>query len=167
MACALAGDPELLFLDEPTTGLDPQARRQLWDLVEDLKRSRRTVILTTHYMDEAERLCDRIAVMDRGRVIATGTPRELVASLGAEHVVEFGVEGAAPDDPTLASLPGVSGVTHRDGHIALATAELHATVPALLDRLRATDTELTLLTTHSATLEDVFVSLTGRHLRDA
>src|SRR5918992_2870914 len=89
LACALVGDPELLFLDEPTTGLDPQSRRQLWELIEHFKAAGRTILLTTHYMDEAERLADRVAIVDRGRVIALGTPRELIASLEAEHVVEF------------------------------------------------------------------------------
>src|ERR1700733_14115447 len=89
MACALVGDPELLFLDEPTTGLDPQARRHLWDLVDDLKKAGRTIILTTHYMDEAERLCDRVAIMDNGKITALGTPQQLIASVGGEHVVEF------------------------------------------------------------------------------
>ena len=93
LACALVGDPELLFLDEPTTGLDPQARRQLWDLIEEFKRAGRTILLTTHYMDEAERLCERVAIMDHGKVIALGTPRELVASIGVEHVVEFSADG--------------------------------------------------------------------------
>jgi ABC-2 type transport system ATP-binding protein len=166
VACALAGRPELLFLDEPTTGLDPQSRRQLWNVLEGFRAQGRSILLTTHYMDEAHALCDRVGIMDRGRLIALGTPRELVASLGAEHVVEFGVGGPPPPDATLAALPGVSGVTHRDGHIALATAELHETVPALLDSLRAARAELSLLTTHSASLEDVFVALTGRHLRD-
>jgi ABC-2 type transport system ATP-binding protein len=166
VACALAGRPELLFLDEPTTGLDPQSRRQLWNVLERFRAEGRTILLTTHYMDEAHTLCDRVGIMDRGRLIALGTPRELVASLGAEHVVEFGVEGTAPADAALSALPGVSGVTHRNSHISLATAELHATVPALLDCLRAARTSLSLLSTHSATLEDVFVSLTGRHLRD-
>src|SRR3954462_7419934 len=91
LACALVGDPELLFLDEPTTGLDPQSRRQLWDLIERFKAGGRSILLTTHYMEEAERLCDRVAIMDHGRVIAEGTPRELIASLGAEHVLEFAV----------------------------------------------------------------------------
>ena len=91
MACALVGDPELLFLDEPTTGLDPQARRHLWDLVDELKQAGRTIILTTHYMDEAERLCDRVAIMDHGRIIALGTPQQLIASVGGEHIVEFAV----------------------------------------------------------------------------
>ena len=92
MACALVGDPELLFLDEPTTGLDPQARRHLWDLVDELKRAGRTIILTTHYMDEAERLCDRVAIMDHGKIIALGTPQQLIASVGGEHIVEFAVD---------------------------------------------------------------------------
>src|ERR1700728_1681511 len=91
MACALVGDPELLFLDEPTTGLDPQARRHLWDLVDGLKQAGRTIILTTHYMDEAERLCDRVAIMDHGKVIALGTPQQLIASIGGEDIVEFAV----------------------------------------------------------------------------
>ena len=95
LACALVGDPELLFLDEPTTGLDPQARRQLWDLIEEFKRAGRTILLTTHYMDEAERLCDRVAIMDHGKVIALGTPPELIASIGVEHVVEFATDDAA------------------------------------------------------------------------
>ena len=168
MACALAGDPDLLFLDEPTTGLDPQARRQLWDLVDDLKRSRRTVILTTHYMDEAERLCDRIAVMDRGRVIATGTPRDLIASLGAEHVVEFrpARPGANVDAAALARLDGVLEAHHHEGRYRLSVSRLHRSVPALFEHLSRHAIELAELTTRSATLEDVFVSLTGRHLRD-
>jgi ABC-2 type transport system ATP-binding protein len=166
VACALAGRPDLLFLDEPTTGLDPQSRRQLWNVLQRFRSEGRTILLTTHYMDEAHVLCDRVGIMDRGRLIALGTPRELVASLGAEHVVEFGVEGVAPPEAALHALPGVHGVTNRDGHIALATAELHATVPALLDCLRGLGAPLSLLTTHSATLEDVFVSLTGRNLRD-
>ena len=95
LACALVGDPELLFLDEPTTGLDPQSRRQLWDLISEFKAHGRTILLTTHYMDEAERLCDRVAIVDHGKVIALGTPRELIASLGAEHVVEFAIAGAS------------------------------------------------------------------------
>lgn len=166
VACALAGRPDLLFLDEPTTGLDPQSRRQLWQVLQRFRADGRTILLTTHYMDEAHVLCDRVGIMDRGHLIALGTPRELVASLGAEHVVEFGVDGEAPPDPVLTALPGVHGVTRRDGHISLATAELHATVPALLDSLRTVGVPLSLLSTHSATLEDVFVALTGRHLRD-
>ncbi len=109
MACALVGDPELLFLDEPTTGLDPQARRHLWDLVDELKRAGRTIILTTHYMDEAERLCDRVAIMDHGKIIALGTVRELISSVGGEHIVEFAVRGdaIAVDVSRLTAIDGV------------------------------------------------------------
>src|SRR5687767_9776751 len=113
LACAFAGDPDLLFLDEPTTGLDPQARRQVWDLIEALKAAGRTIVLTTHYMEEAERLADRVAIVDHGRVIALGTPRELIASLGAEHVVEFAVvngsrqDSPAIDESTLRTIAGV------------------------------------------------------------
>src|SRR5690349_14622326 len=112
LACAIVGDPELLFLDEPTTGLDPQSRRQIWELVEEFKSTGRSILLTTHYMDEAERLCDRVAIIDHGKVIALGTPRELIASLGAEHVVEFvlahGVDGLNED--VLGRMDGVRGV---------------------------------------------------------
>src|SRR5271163_2090435 len=112
MACALVGDPELLFLDEPTTGLDPQARRHLWDLVDELKRAGRTIILTTHYMDEAERLCDRVAIMDHGKVIALGTPPQLIASIGGEHIVEFALaSGTNVDAAILTAIPGIQ--SHR------------------------------------------------------
>jgi len=167
LACALVGDPELLFLDEPTTGLDPQSRRKAWEIVEGLKARGRTVLLTTHYMEEAARLCDRVAIVDRGRMIALGTPRELVASLGAEHVVEFAVEqGQILEEAALATLPSVEGVAREDGTWHLTVREVHRAVPALLAALAAHGAEPTHLTTHHATLEDVFVSLTGRSLRD-
>jgi ABC-2 type transport system ATP-binding protein len=166
VACALAGRPELLFLDEPTTGLDPQSRRQLWDVLGRFRAGGGTILLTTHYMDEAHALCDRVGIMDRGTLIALGTPRELVASIGAEHVVEFAVHGVPPPDDALRALPGVRDVRRADGHVALATSELHATIPSLLDHLRHAGATLSMLGTHSATLEDVFVALTGRHLRD-
>ena len=167
VACALAGSPELLFLDEPTTGLDPQSRRQLWAVLERFRERGGTILITTHYMDEAHTLCDRVGIMDQGKLIALGTPRELVASLGAEHVVEFALgDGAALDDPQLSSLPGVRAVRRDHAHVHLSTSELHRTVPALLDLLRQRDASLSQLGTHSATLEDVFVTLTGRQLRD-
>ena len=166
MACALVGEPDLLFLDEPTTGLDPQARRQLWDLIERFKTAGRTIILTTHYMDEAERLCDRVAIIDHGKAIALGTPRELVAALGADHVVEFATEGDGLEAGALEGLAGVRAARSEDGFIRLQVAQLHVAVPALLDELAKRGIGLTELRTHSATLEDVFVSLTGRHLRD-
>jgi ABC-2 type transport system ATP-binding protein len=170
LACALVGDPELLFLDEPTTGLDPQSRRQLWDLITELKASGRSIVLTTHYMDEAERLCDRVAIVDHGRVIALGTPRELIAGLGAEHVVEFTVAGGADgalDVAALERLDGVKGARMHDGRWSLDAVELARAVPAILGALAERGLPLEELVTHSATLEDVFVSLTGRQLRDA
>jgi ABC-2 type transport system ATP-binding protein len=167
LACALVGDPELLFLDEPTTGLDPQARRQLWDLIEEFKRAGRTILLTTHYMDEAERLCERVAIMDHGKIIALGSPRELVASIGVEHVVEFSADGAAQlDIPELRALEGVRDARADNGVMRMQVTALHRAVPALLAELVRRDIRLTELRTHSATLEDVFVTLTGRHLRD-
>lgn len=167
LACALTGDPALLFLDEPTTGLDPQSRRQVWDLLRGLKQQGRTILLTTHYMDEAHALCDRVAIVDRGKVIAQGTPAELIASLGAEHVVTFALrEGVmVPAEAALMRLPGVRRASRLDGGGTLIVAHLHESLPALLRVVDAPD-PFTLLTTHSATLEDVFMSLTGRHLRD-
>jgi ABC-2 type transport system ATP-binding protein len=173
LACAIVGDPELLFLDEPTTGLDPQSRRQIWELVEEFKSTGRSILLTTHYMDEAERLCDRVAIIDHGKVIALGTPRELIASLGAEHVVEFvlahGVDG--PNEDVLRRIDGVRGVRrvgaeNNGAGWELRSSELHRSVPALLAELTKRDLQLAELRTHSATLEDVFVHLTGRQLRD-
>ena len=177
LACAIVGDPELLFLDEPTTGLDPQSRRQIWDLVEEFKATGRTILLTTHYMDEAERLCDRVAIVDHGKVIALGTPRDLIASLGAEHMVEFVLtaptDGAGQlSESTWRSLEGVRAARPlhgSNGHSAaweLRAGELHRTVPALLAELSRRGLQLAELRTHSATLEDVFVHLTGRQLRD-
>jgi ABC-2 type transport system ATP-binding protein len=169
VACALVGDPELLFLDEPTTGLDPQSRRQVWDIVNGFKADGRTVLLTTHYMDEAERLADRVAVVDHGKVIALGAPRELIRSLGGDHVVEIDVaeDGTLPVRPDeLQDLPTVRAVHTEAGSLALTVGEPHLAIPALLERLRALGRELSGLSTRHASLEDVFVSLTGRHLRD-
>jgi ABC-2 type transport system ATP-binding protein len=168
LACALVGDPDFLFLDEPTTGLDPQARRQLWDLIDQFKAQGRTILLTTHYMDEAERLCDRVAIMDHGRIIALGTPRELIASLGVEHVVDFSAGNAAQelDVSAVRQIEGVRSVRTENGSILMHVTELHQAVPALLHELSRQGVPLTELRTHSATLEDVFVTLTGRHLRD-
>ena len=168
LACALVGNPDLLFLDEPTTGLDPQARRQLWDLIEEFKLAGRTILLTTHYMDEAERLCDQLAIMDHGKVIARGTPGELIASIGAEHLVELSTKGAGRvlDLDRLKILDGVRDVRVENDRLHIHASELHRAVPALIEELRLQDVPFTELSTHSATLEDVFVSLTGRHLRD-
>jgi ABC-2 type transport system ATP-binding protein len=168
VGCALVGRPDVLFLDEPTTGLDPQSRRQLWTLLESFRREGGTILLTTHYMDEAQALCDRVAVVDLGRVIALGTPRELIASLGAEHVVEFALAPGRPAPPLdrLRELPGVTDARAEGDRVLLSVTEVHRAVPALLASLEASASTLSLLTTHSATLEDVFVKLTGRHLRD-
>ncbi len=165
VACALAGDPEILFLDEPTTGLDPQSRRQLWELIERFKAQGRTVLLTTHYMDEAQRLCDRVAVVDHGQVIALGTPRELIQSLGGTEVIEIACAEELPDDG-IGSLPGVHSVKRRGASLSLTVEQQHKTLPLILTHHRESGRTLAGLSTHHATLEDVFVNLTGRQLRD-
>jgi ABC-2 type transport system ATP-binding protein len=147
VATALVCNPKILFLDEPTTGLDPQSRRQLWDIVREFQRAGGTVLLTTHYMDEAERLCDRLAIVDHGQIIAEGSPADLIERLGGHHVVEFAVGGD-------------------DGMVALSVKEPHLTIPALLAAVGKQGTALQHLTTRQASLEDVFVRLTGRHLRE-
>jgi len=171
MACALVGDPELLFLDEPTTGLDPQARRHLWDLVDELKQAGRTIILTTHYMEEAERLCGRVAIMDHGKVIAQGTPQQLIASVGGEDIVEFAVAGhetggGQVDAEPLTAIPGVQWHRVDAGLHQLAVTEPHLAVPRIFAALTGQGLHLSEFRTHSATLDDVFVRLTGRNLRD-
>ena len=166
VACALVSDPELLFLDEPTTGLDPQARLSLWDIVEKFRAGGGTIILTTHYMEEATRLCDRVAIMDHGKVIALGTPAELIESLGADQVIEFSVTNELTDEP-LTNLPAVTNLHKRGDVYALTVSEIGVALPALLAEIKRQQSELVTLTTHQATLEDVFVSLTGRMLRDS
>jgi ABC-2 type transport system ATP-binding protein len=166
VACALVSAPDLLFLDEPTTGLDPQARLQLWDIIEAFRAGGGTILITTHYMEEASRLCDRIAIMDHGRVIALGSPAELIASLGADQVIEFSAAGAALDEAALRRLPGVRSVRPKNDGFLLTVSEIGAALPALLAELGREQIKLDQLTTHQATLEDVFVSLTGRMLRD-
>ncbi len=165
VACALVGDPEILFLDEPTTGLDPQSRLQLWDQITRFRADGRTVLLTTHYMDEAERLCDRIAIVDHGKRIALGTPAELIARLEAPQVIEFAAD-PMPAEDTLGSIAGLRGAHRRGGSIALHVDSLIESVPALLSHLERSRARLLALSTHRATLEDVFVTLTGRDLRE-
>jgi len=167
VACALVGDPELLFLDEPTTGLDPQSRRQLWDIIRGFRERGRTVVLTTHAMDEAERLCDRVAIVDKGQVIALGTPRELIARIGGEQIIDFRIgENEIIDQDALIRLPTATRLRKDDDLFSLTVSEPRLAVPALLDFLRENGQSLADLTIRSATLEDVFVTLTGRHLRD-
>ena len=168
VACALVGRPDVLFLDEPTTGLDPQSRLQLWDVLERFKAAGGTILLTTHYMDEAATLCDRVGIVDRGRLIALGTPAELVASLGTPHVVEvmLAADTVLPPPSTFERLAGVRDVRLARARVSLGSLAIHETIPAVLATLAAAGAPVRELATHSATLEDVFVSLTGRHLRD-
>jgi ABC-2 type transport system ATP-binding protein len=168
VATALVGNPKILFLDEPTTGLDPQSRRQLWDIIRSFQQAGGTVLLTTHYMDEAERLCDRLAIVDHGQIIAEGTPADLIERLGGHHMVEFQVSGNSNGDAVAVwkALPGVESVRHDNGFVCLNVHEPHLTIPALLDALKKQGEQLLHLTTRQASLEDVFVRLTGRHLRE-
>ncbi len=167
LACALVGDPQLLILDEPTTGLDPQARLLVAEFIRAFRERGRTVLLSTHAMDEAERLCDRVAVVDHGRVIALDSPAGLVASLGGPLIVEVEWAGGDMTDETLRALPGVHEVFRAEGGVLLSATEAHVAVPALLEALSARGLRPTGLATRGATLEDVFVTLTGRRLRDA
>jgi ABC-2 type transport system ATP-binding protein len=166
VACALAGEPEILFLDEPTTGLDPQSRRQLWELVAAFRAAGGTVVITTHYMEEAERLCDRVAIVDHGKIIREGSPTQLIAGLGAAHVIDFQLESGELDEGALRGLASVTSVRPSAGAWSLTAGEPHRTVPALVDLVQARGLALARLNTRHATLEDVFVALTGRQLRD-
>jgi len=165
LAVALVGNPEVLFLDEPTTGLDPASRRGLWDVIEALKARGRTVVLTTHYMEEAERLCDRVVIVDHGKIVAEGTPAELIATFGGAQVIEFEVRPPLPEDACRA-LPGCSDVRARNGMVRLAVRGLPETLPALLRLAETRGATLLQLSTHAPTLDDVFLHLTGRSLRD-
>ncbi len=167
LACALVGRPRLLCLDEPTTGLDPQSRRQIWEIVEAFKAEGGTILLTTHYMEEAARLADRVAIMDHGKLIALDTPTALIASLGAEDIVEVLSDRELP---RLDALPGVGTAKSeaREGgvRVRLSVVDIGLTLPALLALAADTGARLDGLVTHRATLEDVFVHHTGRALRD-
>jgi ABC-2 type transport system ATP-binding protein len=168
VACALVGDPELLFLDEPTTGLDPQSRRSLWELIEGFRARGRTTLLTTHYMEEAERLCDRVAVVDHGRIIAAGSPAELIAGLPAPHLVELATDPPLPAE-ALAAIPSARAchpTAGEGGGLALSVGEPRLAIPAIVETLAARGVRLTALAVRRATLEDVFLSLTGRALRE-
>jgi ABC-2 type transport system ATP-binding protein len=165
LALALVNDPELVFLDEPTTGLDPQARRSLWDVVRRMKAEGRTVMLTTHYMDEAEALCDRLAIMDHGKVIATGTPASLIADLAIPSVVELTFEGAAPDPAAFAGHLG-QGVERRADLWEIPTPDPKTLLPRLLESAEAVSVPFQQVHIRRATLEDVFLQRTGRSLRE-
>jgi ABC-2 type transport system ATP-binding protein len=167
VATALVANPKILFLDEPTTGLDPQSRRQLWEIIGKFQERGGTVLLTTHYMDEAERLCDRLAIIDHGLTIASGTTPDLIERLGCRHMVEFDATGIIPGElAPWRLLPGVEAVHEEDGRVVLSVREPHETIPALLAAIQNRNGRLLHLTTRQASLEDVFVHLTGRHLRE-
>lgn len=165
IACALAGDPELIFLDEPSTGLDPQARLNVWEIVEQFKSQGGSIVLTTHYMEEAARLCDRLAIMDHGKIIAQGTPIELIHSLGADQIIEFTLKGDL-EQGELLELQGVRSAHKTEEKYSLTVEEISEALPSLLALIEKRGANLITLTTHQATLEDVFVSLTGRMLRE-
>ncbi len=169
VATALVGDPELIFLDEPTTGLDPSSRRQLWEIIETFKKEGKTVLLTTHYMEEAERLCDRVAIFDEGKIIAEGTPNQLIRSIGAEHVIEFSIDNGHEtfDESLIRALPTVDQVEKTETEFKVTAGQPHLVLPALINSLAERKIALASLTTRHASLEDVFVNLTGRHLVEA
>jgi ABC-2 type transport system ATP-binding protein len=170
IACAMVGEPEVLFLDEPTTGLDPQSRRQVWGLIAAYRARGGTVVLTTHYMEEAERLCDRVAIVDQGKLVQQGTPAELIAALPGDHIIELEIEkttAAGLNAEELRGLPSVMEVhLSAEGMWSLAVREPERAVAAVLDLVERKACTLSRLGTRKASLEDVFVALTGRHLRD-
>ncbi len=165
VACSLIGEPDILFLDEPTTGLDPQSRLELWGIVGRFRAKGGTVLLTTHYMEEAERLCDRVAIVDHGHLIALGTPKELIARLEVSNIIEFTSDPPLPEAACL-ELPGCHGATPKGEAWLLRVDSLAAAVPQLIATVERHGAKLVTLSTHAATLEDLFVSLTGRELRD-
>jgi ABC-2 type transport system ATP-binding protein len=165
VATAMVNDPEVVFLDEPTTGLDPQARHAFWDLIREMQREGKTVIVTTHYMEEAEALCDRVAIMDQGRIMALNSPRELVHSLASDSTVECRFAGTMEQE-RLRSLPAVRDVRSDDGAFFLFTTDVPATLAGLMGLTDENSQRVQSLQVRTATLEDVFISLTGRRLRD-
>jgi ABC-2 type transport system ATP-binding protein len=171
VACAIVGDPQLLFLDEPTTGLDPASRRELWEIIRSFRDAGRTILLTTHYMDEAEKLCDRIAIVDQGQVISQGTPQSLIASLGGEHIIEIELKQSDSSkqqfiEEQLRGLPSVTQVVTQANQLRLSVREFHVALPAIVQWLDQQQLVLEHLGTHHATLEDVFIQLAGRGLQD-
>jgi len=168
VATALVGNPYLIFLDEPTTGLDPSSRRELWEIIESFTAAGKTVMLTTHYMEEAERLCDRVAIFDSGKIITEGTPNELIQSLGAEHVIEFSTDRPLEngDLDSLRQIESVDRVEMVEDEYRISLGQPHQVLPQLINHLSAKQIAMTGLATRSASLEDVFVANTGRHLSD-
>jgi ABC-2 type transport system ATP-binding protein len=165
LALALVNEPQVLFLDEPTAGLDPQVRREIYDVIEELKVERKTILLTTHYIEEAERLCDRVAIVDQGLVIAQGTPRELKQRAAGTTRIDVRLARAEPDG-ALAQLEGVSDARLMDGAWVLHSSRVPATIVALVKHLESAGNELAGLEISAPSLEDVFLELTGRKLRD-
>jgi ABC-2 type transport system ATP-binding protein len=165
LALTLVNDPEVVFLDEPTTGLDPQARRNLWDIIRMMRAENKTIILTTHYMEEAEQLCDRIAIMDHGKVIAQGTTAELIAQMRADYCIEFQRIPTLPDE-ILQTLPEVSRIQRENGTIELITRHPQTTLTQLLDYAEKHNIVIDDLHVRRPTLEDLFLELTGRRLRE-
>jgi ABC-2 type transport system ATP-binding protein len=164
VALALVSDPDLIFLDEPTTGLDPQARRGLWDVIRGLETAGKTVLLTTHYMEEAEQLCDRVAVMDHGRIIALDTPEALINQHFRETAIEFVAVGEPPRE-ALTALPGVTHTLFENGRPTLYSTDVPRTMAGLFDLVTAEELAFKDMTVRQATLEDVFLKLTGRRIR--
>jgi ABC-2 type transport system ATP-binding protein len=174
LACALVNEPEILFLDEPTTGLDPTARREVWAVVEAFKAQGGTVVLTTHFMEEAERLADQVLILDRGKALRRGTPAELVAALGAERVLELALRRADGAEPAgdealraIGALPDVTSVRAAQGRVRIGVRHFEHALPALVAWLQAQGLALDDLAVHRPTLDDVFVTLTGRQIGDA
>lgn len=165
LGLALVNDPELVFLDEPTTGLDPQARQGLWEIVRQLKKEQRTVLLTTHYMDEAEALCDRVGIMDHGKILQMGTPRELIASLNQPSYAEIEFEGNPPDPQAFALRLGLP-VEAKAAHWVVVLAEPRRDLQNVLHCVEALNLPMQQLHVRRASLEDVFLQHTGRSLRD-
>ncbi len=163
VALSLVNDPAVVFLDEPTTGLDPQARRSLWDVISDLRTTGKTIMLTTHYMEEAERLCDRVGVMDRGKILALDAPAQLVRQIGQQDAIEFAADGHAD---AFRNLPAVDDMKVEDGLVVLYTRQLDRALPAVFEVARQKGLSVEGIRVRNPSLEDVFLNLTGRRIRE-
>jgi ABC-2 type transport system ATP-binding protein len=165
LAMSLVNEPRVLFLDEPTAGLDPQVRREIYTIIEELKKERKTILVTTHYIEEAEKLCDRVAIVDQGRVIAQGTPRELKQRSAGTTRIELRLARPEPD-AALKQLEGVADCHASNGAYVVHSTRVPQTIVSLVKYLEAHGNELSSLDIASPSLEDVFLELTGRRLRD-